>query len=114
MLKERLAVTQDVVAHLADAERTNDLAIISTAKLAAALLEARMKINLAAEVGQDAFDAVAATFQTQAASRRQLVEAHQALNDVKDRIGLRTVAVGGAGNKEPLTGGLRVVESQAA
>lgn len=114
MLKERVTVAHDVVASLADAERTNDLALISTARLAATLLEARLRINLAAEVGHEAFAAVAATFASQADGRRRLVEAHQALNDVKTDIGLGAVAIGGSGNKKVPSAALRMVEARAA
>jgi len=114
MLKERIAVAHDIVASLADAERTNDLALISTARLAATLLEARLRINAAAEIGQDAFAAVAATFASQADGRQRLVQAHQALNDAKIDVGLGAVAIGGSGNKKVPSAGLRMVETQAA
>lgn len=116
MLKERLAIAQDVVRHLNDAERTNDLAIVATARLVAVMLEGRLQLNAAAMVGQEAFEAVASTFERQSASRRQLVEAHNALADVKKLVGLGAVAVGGAGDKQVPKphGALSIVDSQAA
>lgn len=117
MRKERVEVAHNVAAHLADAERTNDLAIVATARLAISMLEGRMTINAAACVGQPAFATVAATFQQQSAIRQQLIEAHEALNDTKTMIGLRELAIGGLGNKEvdpKENGALKLVESQAA
>lgn len=116
MLKTRLAIAHDVVRHLADAERTNDLALVATARLAISMLEGRLQLNAAVMVGQEAFDAVASTFERQSASRRQLVEAHSALAAAKKLVGLGAVAVGGAGDKRVPTphGALSIVESEAA
>ena len=100
MLKERLSVAHEVVRHLADAERTNDLAIMATARLAIVVLEGRLKLNAAAQVGQEAFDAIASTFEQQSSSRRQLVAAHMALAETKRLVGLGAVNFGGAGDKE--------------
>src|SRR4028119_117545 len=100
MLRKRVAVAHDVVKHLADAEKSNDLALVSTARLVASMLEARLELNLAAMVGQDAFEAVASTFARQSASRRQLVEAHSALAEAKKLVGLAEVAIGGGGDKQ--------------
>lgn len=116
MLKKRLAIAHDVVQHLADAERTNDLALVATARLAISMLEGRLQLNAAATVGQEAFDAVASTFERQSASRRQLVAAHDALAAAKNLVGLGAVAVGGAGDKRVPTphGTLSIVDSEAA
>jgi hypothetical protein len=116
MLRKRVAIAQDVVKHLADAERSNDLALVSTARLVASMLEARLELNVAAMVGQDAFEAVASTFERQSASRRQLVEAHNALADAKKFVGLAEVAIGGGGDKQvpSVTGALRVVDAAEA
>jgi hypothetical protein len=116
MLRKRVAIAQDIVKHLADAERTNDLAIVATARLAASMLEARLELNVAAMVGQDAFEAVASTFERQSASRRQLVEAHNALSEAKRFVGLGEVAIGGGGDKQvpSFQGALRAVDTAAA
>jgi len=116
MRNERIAIAQDVASHLADAERSNDLAIVATARLAAKMLEARLAMNAAAQVGQEAFEAVATTFSRQSASRRELIEAHRALDDARGLVGLREIALGGLGDKDTkvLSAGLRVVERDAA
>lgn len=116
MLKQRVTIAQDIAKHLADAERANDMALVATAKLAAVMLEARLELNLAAMIGKDAFEAVAATFEHQGRSRRRLVDAHEALAAAKDDVGLREVAIGGAGDKKvpSIQGGLHAVGSAAA
>jgi hypothetical protein len=117
MLKERAAVAQNVADHLFAAERQADLALVATAKLVASMLEGRLAIDAAAEVGQDAFEAVAATFADQSASRKQLVTAHKALLQTKRQVGLEAVALGGSGDKQvptKPTGALTLVESVAA
>jgi hypothetical protein len=116
MLKKRVAVAQNVAKQLANAERINDLALVATAQLAISMIEGRLNLNAAAEVGQDAFDAVAATFAQQSTSRQKLVAAHQHLLEVKSRVGLDAVAIGGMGDKEvpQLTGALQLVERTAA
>lgn len=110
MLRERLNIALHIANQLGETERANDLAIISTAKLVTAMLEARIAMNAAACIGQAAFDAVAATFERQAASRRLLVEAHTGLHDAKRFVGLGEQDIGGAGDKEVPKGWARSLE----
>lgn len=116
MLKERLIVARNVVAHLAEAERINDLALVATAKLAISMLEGRLALNAAAVVGQPAFEAVASTFERQSSSRERLVAAHAALADAKRLVGLDDWDLGGGGDKKvpQFAVGLSVVEREAA
>ena len=116
MRRERLNIAYRVARQLGEAERANDMAIISTAKLATAMLEARISMNVAACIGQPAFDAVAATFERQAASRRLLVEAHASLQDAQRFVGLGEENIGGAGDKQvpTFTGSLQLVTGLAA
>ncbi|WCT72538.1 hypothetical protein PQ455_12940 [Sphingomonas naphthae] len=96
----RRVIAQEVMDRLVSAERSTDQALIDTAELAATLLKARLKIEAAAEVGQDAFERIAATFAAHVEGRRSIVAAHQALAEVKVKMGLATVALGGGGDKE--------------
>lgn len=116
MLRERLKIAQEVADQLADAERRNDMALAATARLAATMLEARMQLNVAAQVGQPAFSAVASTFERQASSRQLLVDAHEALNDTRRFVGLQHYMIGGGGDKQvpPSIGALHLVETSAA
>ncbi|WP_174275572.1 hypothetical protein [uncultured Sphingomonas sp.] len=116
MLKKRIAIAQHVADRLTEAERSNDLALLATARLAITMIESRLELNAAAMVGQDAFAAVAATFERQSDSRQQLVNAHSALHDAKALIGLREFAVGGGGDKQVPSGSaaLAIVARQAA
>ena len=116
MLKKRLSVARNVVDHLAEAERVNDLALVATAKLVISMLEGRLALNTAAVVGQHAFEAVASTFERQSASRGQLVVAHAALSDAQTLIGLDGWDLGGGGDKKVPTsnGHLTVVDREAA
>ena len=117
MSTTRRAIAQEVLDRLVSAERSTDQAIIDTAELAATLLRARMKIEAAAEVGQDAFDSVASSFAAHVESRRSIVAAHKALAEVKVKMGLAAVALGGAGNKDveapPVQARLKVVSHAA-
>lgn len=127
MSTTRRAIAQEVMDRLMAAERSTDQALIDTAELAATLLKARLKINAAAEVGQEAFDSIASTFAAHVEGRRSIVTAHKALAEVKVRMGLAAVALGGGMDKQvpesppqtayldtPVEPHLRVVRAQAA
>lgn len=111
-------IAQDVLDHLVSAERNNDLAIVSSAQLAAALLKSRLEMDCAINIGHDVIERVATSLVAQVESRRRFVAAHAELAEIKDAIGLRTVAVGGGGRKkveEFIFGAeLKLVETAAA
>jgi len=117
MLNQRITAANEVADLLFAAERSSDAAIIASAKLAAGLLEARLKLNLAACVGHEVIEGVAANLAEQVAGRRHLVDAHARLADVQQAIGLRTLAFGGAGDKAVPAptgvGGLTLVRAAA-
>ncbi|MDB5663272.1 MAG: hypothetical protein JWM38_1336 [Sphingomonas bacterium] len=121
MLSTRRHAAQTVFDHLKSAERSTDLALAETAELAAAMLRARLAINVAPLVGQEAFELVVETFKSQADSRRQLIATHARLADVKIKLGLREVAIGGLEDKQvPEPSGIKhgvalsVVQANAA
>ena len=117
MLATRRNAAQNVFNHLKTAERSTDLALAETAELAAAMLRARIEIGIAPVLGQEAFDLVVETFKAQADSRRQLIATHARLADVRVKLGLSEVAIGGLEDKEvpqvTQNAGLKVVAAAA-
>jgi hypothetical protein len=99
MRRERLAIARDVASQLWEAERKNDQAMASTARLIAAALDARLEMRAGACIGQAAVEAMAAAIAQQASSRKMLIEAHEALNEAKDAMGLAEHNFGGGGDK---------------
>ena len=85
---------------LTSAERSTDIAIAETAELAAAILRARIAINLAPGIGHEAVDAIASHLASQMEGRRHLIAAHAVLADIKARSPMRTLSFGGGANKE--------------
>lgn len=116
MLKQRRDAVQQVADRLFAAEKAIDLALRCAAELNATMPTARSEANLAASVGQDALERAADAFASLVQARRQMVEAHQRLDETKTQIGLRTLAVGGGMEKGALAAGshLSVVSSAAA
>jgi hypothetical protein len=105
MRRERSSIAQDLAVQLWEAERKNDLAMASTARLIATALDARLEMRAAACVAHEALEAMTAAISQQATSRRLLIEAHEALNEAKHVVGLGDEDFGGGGDKQvPLTG----------
>jgi hypothetical protein len=94
MLNQRLAAARSVSADLHKFEAALDEAIALGAQLSARMVTARMEAKLSAVLGQEALDGVVRSVSTMVNARRELVEAHNHLANVKDEIGLRTVAMG--------------------
>jgi len=90
------ALAHQVADDLHAAEDAIDTAIAMAAKLAGTMTAARRDANVSAVVGQDVFDGMTETFASLNAARRSIVQTHHGLVVVKDQVGLRTVAVGGA------------------
>lgn len=115
MRKGRVQAAVDVADQLFKAEEAVDGALSGASRLTATMCQARHDANLAATVGQDAIEEVAAAVAAIAKARGHIVSAHRALDATKDRIGLRTMNFGtGAGKENQEVGSLRVVESDAA
>ena len=83
------------------AEDAIDAAYARVAELNGALVIARSDAQLSAIVAQDAFDMAASTLGALAKARRKIVETHKRLNEAKDQIGLRTLAIGDLGKPSP-------------
>lgn len=108
MLKQRREAAEKVAARLFAVEKAIDDALVRAAELNATMPAARSEANLSAVVGQDAFEGAAEAFAMLMRARRHIVETHNRLGATKDRIGLRTVAVGDGMEKPPL--GFTVIE----
>jgi len=94
MLNERLKAAGMVADHLIPAEHSVDASIERGASLTLAMLAARTEAKLPFSVGQDALDRVIEANTHLIQARRAFVEAHRALAETRDRIGLRTRAFG--------------------
>ena len=97
---KRKIVAHKVADQLFAAELAIDRALSETARLTSLLSDARVEAGLSAVVGQSVMDRTCASIVSLAAGRRELVEAHGALAEVKDRIGLRAIAIGGMDKPE--------------
>jgi flagellin-like hook-associated protein FlgL len=115
MRNERLNAANEVAKLLFATENAVDGALADAGSLTAAMSNARRQANLAATVGQEAVEEVAAAVAAIAKARGHIVAAHRALDATKDQIGLRTVSFGtGAGKLGSEQGSLRVVGDHAA
>jgi hypothetical protein len=94
MLNERLKAAGMVADQLIPAERSIDASIERNASLTLAMLAARSEAGLPFSVGQDALDHVITANTHLIQARRAFVDAHRALAETRDRIGLRTRAFG--------------------
>ncbi len=94
MRTQRLNAARRVAAHLFAAEKAIDIAVARIAELNAALPAARMEANLAAAVGQNAFESSAEAMVSAAHVRQLLVTTHERLSDAGVRIGLKEMSWG--------------------
>ncbi|MBI1406441.1 MAG: hypothetical protein GC145_09980 [Caulobacter sp.] len=92
---KRKIVAHQVADQLFAAEAAIDRALSETARLTTMLSEGRVEAGLSATVGQAVMDRTCASITALSTGRRELVEAHEALEVVKAQIGLRAVAIGG-------------------
>ncbi|WGM38074.1 hypothetical protein [Caulobacter sp. NIBR1757] len=97
---KRKIVAHKVADQLFVAELAIDRALSETARLTSMLSDARVEAGLSAVVGQSVMDRTCASIVMLANGRRELVEAHGHLSDVKNQIGLRAVAIGGMDKPE--------------
>ncbi len=100
MRRERTAIAMSVAEQLWEAERTHDLAMASTARLLATALDARLRLKMAACIGQGAVESLAETIHQQMAGRRSLLQTHDVLNQIKGVAGLAETDMGDARDKE--------------
>ena len=95
MADERIFVAKKLARDLWNVENAIDQALAGAAGLAAALPQARQQVKVSAVVVQAAFDKAAAAVAALTEARRQIVELHGALDEVRESIGMRPLAVGG-------------------
>lgn len=96
------------------AEDAIEKALMEVAALGQLLGKSRMDGNISAVVGQDAFDAIAATYLELSQARSKAVQLHHALKEVQIQIGCGTVMAGTGTKPKPTGGQLSIVESDAA
>lgn len=96
---EKAFVAQRVANKLFATEAAVDAAMVETMEMIAELIQARKDLNLSATVGNGASaklgDAVAAL----TAARTAVVEAHAELDEVRQRVGIRTKLIGVIGKE---------------
>jgi hypothetical protein len=117
MSRTRNIAAQGIVDRLHALERAIDAAIASGGELAMFMPQARMQAHVAAEVGHEALAHATGALSTLVQARGQVVAAHRELSQVKDQLGLRELAVGGAGDKpgdNPVKANLSLVRHQSA
>lgn len=98
MRREHVVIAQNVAVHLREVERIVDRAMASTARLIATTLDARIET---AGTGHMATGAMNATISQRAASRRMIIEAHEALDEARRVVGLAERAFGGGDTEVP-------------
>ncbi|TZG25957.1 hypothetical protein [Sphingomonas montanisoli] len=100
LIRDRAQAAQTVVDRLMAAEIATDEALSRTAELMGALPQARIDGRVAAEEGHQALVHATTFWNNLISARGAVIATHQALAETKDRIGLRTVALGGVIGKE--------------
>ena len=89
--------------HLFTAERAVALAVRETAMLTVTLLDAREQAGLSVMVGKEAFSRLSETTTSLHSSYAAIQAMHSELDEVKTRIGCRTVATGGQDKEDAVT-----------
>lgn len=100
---EKAFVAQRVATKLFATEAAVDAAMVETMEMMAELIQARKDLELSATVGNGASAKLADAVTALAAARTAVVEAHAQLDEVRQRIGIRTKLIGVIG-KDGLTG----------
>jgi hypothetical protein len=90
MLNNRLNAAKEVNDRLHALEAAIDEAIARAAEFAASMPQARQRAKISAIVGQDAITKAGETLNTLIIARAQIVDAHEKLADVRDKLGLKT------------------------
>jgi hypothetical protein len=115
ILAQRAAIAATVAEELFALEACLDEALNRAARLTGRLATARIEAGLSAVVGQPAFERSTELVGLLGQVRGKAVEAHHALKEMHDSIGLRGVAWGGDKPEEPISAStkLRAVASAA-
>lgn len=91
---EKAFVAQRVARKLFATERALDAALVEASELMADMIKARMDLNLSAVVGDAASAKLVEALAALGEARTAIVGAHNELNDVRLRIGVRTRMAG--------------------
>lgn len=91
---EKAFVAQRVARKLFATERALDAALVEASELMADMIKARMDLNLSAVVGDAASAKLVEALSALGEARTAIVGAHNELNDVRLRIGVRTRMAG--------------------
>ncbi len=110
MRKQRHEAARKVAASLFAYEEAMDLVLQRAAELNAALPAARAEAGVSAIFGQDAMISASRSLALLVEARREMVTAHQQLDEVKIQLGLREMGFGDLAPKPPI-GSLRIVEA---
>ena len=98
---KRIDIAKGVAARLFEVEDAIDGSLKQASRLIADMVDARRDLHLAAVVGQNAFARTAATISALAQARGEIVGAHDALAETRDRMGMRTVGLGALDKPDP-------------
>ena len=101
---KRIDIAKGVAARLFEVEDAIDGSLKQASRLIADMVDARRDLRLAAVVGQDAFARTAATIAALTEARGEIVGAHDALAETRDRMGMRTVGLGALDKPDPPAG----------
>lgn len=93
-LTNKVEVAQGVLEQLYAAEAAIDAAMVEAARLTQTMIEAREELGLAATVGAGALSRVVASTSKLGQARAEMVEAHNELNELRLRMGMRTSLIG--------------------
>jgi hypothetical protein len=91
---KRLEAARSVAQRLFAAEEALDLAASRMAELNAAMPLARLSANVAAEIGQAAFESSTDALSFLAKARERIVITHKHLKSASEQMGLETVSFG--------------------
>ncbi len=91
---KRVEIAKGVAARLFEAEDSIDGSLKQASRLMGTMIDARRDMRLAAVVGEDVIRRTAAVISALADAREEIVRAHDALALTRDKLGLRTTALG--------------------
>jgi len=94
MLNQRITAARQVADELLPAEVELDNAILHTSRLAIAVIEGRRTARLPLNTGQEGLSFVSRATAKLVDARGDMMAAHVAFRETKDKIGLRTVSFG--------------------
>ena len=93
-LTKKAEVAQGLLDQLHAAEAAIDAAMVEASRLTQDMIAARQELGLAATVGAGALNRVTATIGELGQARAEIVGAHEELDALRLRLGLRTSMIG--------------------